>query len=595
MPTRRWNCFVCGIGDNYADRDRCRNCGAYPPEAVKGRAAKGNGKGATGMGKGFGGGFREGSNLASSPTFAQRQLERQRQENKGKQQQQKLAELRKLKEEVQQEHLRLQKELEAARMSGSPMDGVEEGPEPLTEKERGEQIERARNSLPYFEARFGKDSAEAQEVRDELEILHKAAREAKPYKTHRAQLEKKKERLERQQETDAKKVDDIKGKIVELQSQLAETEAAIAERSKALELVDGELKDLLLKAIDPSQGGGGGGGGSSNDDPHRAWQTVTNTMAAMASMPGVPAEWGLALQGLLAQIHTATAAMGAAAAVGRSAGGTTSTPPAATGAAAQYSMHVHEQSQQEQQPAGEEAASLRDQQCQVWQAHRQLAEQRQLNEQLRAQQLQQQGGEGGGDGIPRHQSQPVLDLGKLAADGAAATDQERAVQVAAREAAAAVAAKAGAVVAAGTDIGGRGNATDGLGGERNRGSGGGCGSGSGNRSRSRSRSSHKGNTEAVAENEENGTAVAASGNLQSSLVADEGGASDYTGGLESSDEDKEDWEMETIVDKVPADQRASVRAILTARKDRSGRRLQRQRKNGQDGSAAPRSTRKHQK
>ncbi len=563
--------------------------------AVKGfsKAAKGNGKSAAGTGKGFGGGQREGNNLVGNPTFAQRQIDRQRQDNRAKQQQQKLAELRKLKEEVQQENQRLQKELDAARLAGTPMDGVEEGPEPLTEKERNEQIERTRSSLPYFEARYGKDSAEAQAVRDELEVLLKAAREAKPYKTHRAQLEKKKDKLEKQQETDAKRVEDIKGKIDDLQSQLAEAEAAIVERAKALEAVDGELKELLLKAIDPAQGGGGGGG--SGDDPHRAWQTVTNTMAAMASMPGVPAEWGMALQGLLAQIHAATAAMGAAAAVGKGTGESTFTPSAPPSAAAQYSTHVHEQCRQEQQPAGDGAASLREHHCQMWQAHRQLEEQRQLNEQLRAQHLQRQGGEGEGSVLPRHQSQPGLDLGKLAADGASATDQERAVAVAAREAAAAAAVKAVAAAAAGTNNVGRDNGMDGLGGERSRGSGGDGGGGNGNRSRSRSRSSHKGNNETATTHDVEGTTAAASGDPQPNLAVEDDVASDYTGGLESSDEEKEDWEMETIVDKVPAEQRASVRAILTARRDRSGHRLQRHRKPVQDGLVASRSTRKHQK
>ncbi len=406
-------------------------------------------------------------------------------------------------------------------------------------------------------------------------MLHKAAREATPYKTHRAQLERRKERLERQQEADAKKVDEIKGKIEELHNQLAETETAIAERSKALVAVDGELKELLLKAIDPSQTGGS----NSNDDPHHAWQTVTSTMAAMASMPGVPVEWGTALQGLLAQIHAATAAMGAAAAAGGSPGVSTPTPPAPLGAAAQNSLHGPGQGQQEERLTMAEAGDLREHHCQVWQAHRQLEEQRQLNEQLRAQQLQQQDGAGGGaNATLQPQHQPVLGLGKLAADGAAATDQGRAVGAAAREAAAAAAARAEAATAAGASSREAGDA------RRERGGG-------------KDENAEAVAAQAVSEAEAatTGAATAASQVPQSNETGNDDGFSDYTGGRESSDEDKDNMELEAIVGKVPADQKAAVRAMLAARKTRLARRIQRHRNPEHDGPAAPRAGNKPQK
>ncbi len=124
------------------------------------------------------------------------------------------------------------------------MEGLE-GPLALTEEQRQAQITQVKASLPYLESRYGKEAEPYLAAVAELEALQKASREAKPYKTHRAHLERRVEKLQRQQDADKKKEEETVQQIESLQSSLVELRDAIKERDKAISASEAELKELL--------------------------------------------------------------------------------------------------------------------------------------------------------------------------------------------------------------------------------------------------------------------------------------------------------------------------------------------------------------
>ncbi len=335
IGTGRWDCNVCGIQDNLSTRSRCRSCNAYGPDGPGGGGggrwrgggrnggngenigggisggggARNNSRGRngawnSGAGGGGGGGSRPAAGAATAgdaPTFAQRQLQRQQQDNQS----------RRREEQLRADNLRLQRELAAAKngVAADERNGDDEMDEDegdLTEEERKRQIENTRNGIPYLVQRFGEGSGEVDKAKADLAAHERALREAKPYKTHRAQLERRKGRLERQQEKGKEEADELLNEIERLQARLNSTNKANDEREKEIAIVDGELRELLKKAIAEGEGEPQK---CEPQDPTAAWHTVTATLAGMVSQPGVPEAWATQMGNLLEQIRVAAAAV----------------------------------------------------------------------------------------------------------------------------------------------------------------------------------------------------------------------------------------------------------------------------------------------
>ncbi len=332
----RWSCRVCGLGDNFAWRSRCRGCEAYrkrgeggplsvspdPHLPQSGRQPPQSSR----MSQGTNGG---------GATLAERQLQRQREELR--------AQKRKSEDEVRrlrEENSRLAAAADAARnASGSAgregVDGGEDqecGDEDMdcaeayaswTEEERKEQLEVSRGGLAYAIKRHGETSEEADAVRAEIEALQRASRDAKPFRAHRSQLERRRDKLRRQQERDGEEIASLQAAIAEQQTKLDELRSAVADRSKALASVDDELTELVKKALAEE-------GKVDEDFPTWSADAATNVIRSMAAKPGIPRE----VAALLEQVQLAVAAMAAAAA------------PADGGQAQQQLPHQHQQKHQ---------------------------------------------------------------------------------------------------------------------------------------------------------------------------------------------------------------------------------------------------------
>ncbi len=315
-----WDCTVCGIPGNWASRWRCRECDAYGPRGPPPSSQRGGGDFRSG-GKGGGRGGAAGggtTGAAASPTFAQRQLQRQQQEAREQRQQQQqqqrsaAAEKRRA-DDLQAEVARLQREL-AARAnctdhSADPedvdfddMDTAENKFSSWTEEERQRQVEVVRGGIPYLESRFGVDSEEVEAAREEVEALLRASREAKPYRTHRGQLERRKSRLDAQQERDKEQLEQIQAEISDAQERLAKVQASIDDRAKLIDKVDAELKELLRKALaedgDPPAAPSATAAGVAAKA--EAWSTVEATLSDMATNAGLPAEQAQQMASFLA-------------------------------------------------------------------------------------------------------------------------------------------------------------------------------------------------------------------------------------------------------------------------------------------------------
>ncbi len=226
-----------------------------------------------------------------------------------------LAEARRREEILRAENRRLQRDnaaqtaREKANGSGDDDDMEDEDAHELAEDERRKRIEETRNGIPYLVSRYGEASDEAARARSELASLEKASREAKPYKTHRAQLERRKGRLEKQHERGKQEADDLLAQIETLQARLNSTNKANDERELAIQAVDEELRELLRKAIAEGENESTMPAHAAPPDPAIAWQTVTSTLENMVNLPGVPRDWALQLGGLVEQLRTATLAV----------------------------------------------------------------------------------------------------------------------------------------------------------------------------------------------------------------------------------------------------------------------------------------------
>ncbi len=380
-----WDCHVCGLEDNRGNRARCRGCGAYPKSSERrplwGKGDKG------GEGKGNGEQVVQWGNGPLATPLAIRQLQQQKHENRSLQQARELAEAKKLTEALREQNRKLQREIsecanKVQTTASEDMDGLE-GPGALTEVQRQEEIMLVTSGLPYLEKQFGKDSKEYTEAADKLERLRRAQRDAKPYKTHRAQLERRLEKLRRQQEADKHKLEETQTTITSLQQKSEDLKAEMSERSKEIEASDEELKELLRRAM--AKGGEDDGEDAETvPDPATSWNTVVQAASSIASHPAIPQEWAQQLEGLFRQLQTAVATMEGAKQqyeqrdpkpTHAAAAATTTTVPAATAAAtvtattASTTQHAAQmqQQQQEQQQLQEQLAAQRSQQQQLQQ------------------------------------------------------------------------------------------------------------------------------------------------------------------------------------------------------------------------------------
>ncbi len=318
IKDERWTCNVCGTLDNWASRSRCRNCKAYGPKGSGGGGKGGGGQGPGWKGAGKGKGIRT-AGVAStgsvarswgigtggdSTTFAQRQLQRQHEEQKI---QRIRDESRRKEEALRAANVKLQRELAAAKggvqKQGDGDDDMEDEEE--SDEARQEKIDATQKAIPYLILQFGEGSPPVEKARSEVEELLRAAREAKPYKTHRGQLERRLDRLRKQQAKAKEEEDELLQEVEATQARLNSLRAAMEERERNIASTDDELKDLLRRAIAE---------GESADtppamDPATAWSTINNTLADMVAQPGVPPAWAAQLGGLLEQVRIAAVAI----------------------------------------------------------------------------------------------------------------------------------------------------------------------------------------------------------------------------------------------------------------------------------------------
>ncbi len=372
-----WDCFVCGVEDNRGSRTRCRNCGAYPrsserrPIGGKGVNGDGGGKGGGSIGAQWGIG-------TSSTTLAARQILQQNNDAKLQQQARELADARRLTETLREQNRKLQKELAEAPLRNAPPEGEDmegvEGLGALSEAQRQEEIVVVSGGLPYLEKQYGKEAPEYQQAVEQLEKLRRAQRDAKPYKTHRAQLERRLERLRKQQDSDKQRLEETQETITSLQKRSEELGNGIKERDREIEAADAELKELLQRAM--GKGDDDGGEQGTGIDPATSWNNVVRAASSIASHPAIPREWAAQLEGLFEQLRTVVSTME----------GAKQTYEVSKSADKDHGTQLQQQ-QAEQRQLQEQIAEQRQQQQALQQ---QLTQQQQQHQQQQQQQQQQQ-------------------------------------------------------------------------------------------------------------------------------------------------------------------------------------------------------------
>ncbi len=352
MPTRTalppWTCGICGIHDNWGHKVRCRNCNAYPPASHRNLAKGGKSSGKEPKGKGKGsaprsdtpgkGNLTLNSHYGNFGTYAYRQLQQARGGSSAQQAQgayqasfKELQDARRRNEGLQEQNKRLQRELEEAktvgtRGHGDDDDAMEEGPEDIGEEERKGRMDKLRNSLPYLEETYGTDSSLYIDAAAELDLHQKTLLGAKPYKTHRTILERKLERLRRQQDRDKGRLTELHDAAEEIRVKITSTAASVAERDREIEAAEGELRELVLKAVgeEPAQT-------PTVPDPTSSWDNVVGAVAQLVKAPGVPPEFTCQLEGMFNQLRgMVTALQSHATAVSAQCGATQTTTAAAT-------------------------------------------------------------------------------------------------------------------------------------------------------------------------------------------------------------------------------------------------------------------------
>ncbi len=135
-------------------------------------------------------------------------------------------------------------------------------------------------------------------------MLQKASREAKPFKAHRSQLERRRERLQKQQDRDTSEIAKAQEEMSELQAKIASLQTAVDERARTIKDVTSELTELVRKSITEGSEGGDGGDppGGQEDSP---WSKMAAAIKGLESLPGIPSEF----TNLLARVQEAAAAV----------------------------------------------------------------------------------------------------------------------------------------------------------------------------------------------------------------------------------------------------------------------------------------------
>ncbi len=315
-----WACHICKVQANRDWRERCRSCHAYRSVEMERAFAE----------------------------QAQRQSQQQRrstqQQQHQRQQQQRLQEKKNDEDRrsLRQQLERLQSELAAVKSQQLQSTGAadEEGDDDMaddngysswTAEERTKRIDLAKGALAYAIARHGEESDQAQEHRDEISALQKACREAKPFKSHRNLLERRRDELRRKQERDEANITSTKEEIAELQEKLSTLQAAVEERSKQLKQVNEELSVIVRKALEEEGAGESDEGGKPPCGQACApWSALASAVTGLAGQPGIPDE----IAKLLIQVQQVASAFSATAATAQANPGGAGSYAAAAAAAA---------------------------------------------------------------------------------------------------------------------------------------------------------------------------------------------------------------------------------------------------------------------
>ncbi len=297
-----WPCFLCGFQSNREFRGRCWNCealrsasmeqafGAYAQRQVQQQRQAAQSQQQHQPKKGNGGGASSGNRggSSSSPSAS--------------------SECRELREKLDklQAELAATKALAArggATTAEDEDETMEDGSDCVyatwTEDERAKRIELARGGLAYAAACHGEDSPQAAEFRETIAAIQKASREAKPFKAHRNQLERRRDELRRRQERDEAAIGKVQEEMEELQAKLDNLKAAVDERAKAIASVSDELNELVLKTLAEEGGGGGEEKKSTGPQPGAPWAAVSAAIRGLAGQAGMPAD----VAALLEQVH----------------------------------------------------------------------------------------------------------------------------------------------------------------------------------------------------------------------------------------------------------------------------------------------------
>ncbi len=328
----QWDCHMCGLPGNFGWRLRCRGC-----EAIR-------------KGKGPGSVLPAAAELNKNghpQSLAERQV-RQLREEQRKQRQADEEEKRQLREAL----ARMRAETEERKgkaadedegdVDGDEMDVSASIYSSWTEEERRKKLEETRGGLAYLTSEFGEESEQACNAREKIAAIQRASRDAKPFKAHRGLLERKRERLKEKQARDEAEVARVTAELEELETKRKTLRATMDERSKQINEVEGELAEVVKRAL--AEGDAAGEAGRGEDETSAPWSahTASLTLQSMAAKPGVPPEFAA----LLGHVFRAAQALASATASTNSSVG----PSAAEGGECNGHRSNPQQQQQPQQP-----------------------------------------------------------------------------------------------------------------------------------------------------------------------------------------------------------------------------------------------------
>ncbi len=566
MPPRNapgfssWDCHICGISENAGWRARCRICDAYPKPgarrplggSAKGKGGKGGDDARKGHGKGSGAGGKCGTGGKGGDSvgaYATRQLQVQRSQQAQaahRASERELADARRRNTTLLEDNQRLQQELaDAKRKQQGTEDDDEMDTNEYSEEDRKTRMEKIKGSLPYLEEHFGVDSTIYQEAVDELDVHNRALREAKPYRTHRTILERKVDKLRKLQERDKERLSELQEAADEIKAKIEATTSTIGDRDREIEAAELELKELVLRAV----GEDAAGPQAPTVDPAAGWHSVIQTVGHLARQPGVPEHFTVQLDGLFGQLQQMVAVLSSHAAAVGAAPGPAATSPSGAGAQAdddgnrtlsgggdepRQGRRLAWAQRKQTEAISKFTDAYRKELHQRQQQQQQQPQQQQLQQQQCQQPPQQNKHTDIGSGTTGESSPPLLPA--PASTHTTSTTAEERSDVPRLTEPEAPTTETAAAAASGTP------------------------------------------------GAETTATAAAAGPSAASFTAPpvldpaastefEDFESDITGTL--SETERDNMDIETVVSKVPADQKASVRAILEVRRARTARRTQR--------------------